>query len=143
MADRPEKAGFPPTLGFVVWALTVILVAWLALRAHRAQGPLPRSRRAVVLGLAGGIPAGAGNLLLFEALRTGPAALVFPLVSLYPVTTIVLGATVLRERVPRAAWLGIVLSAAALPLLVIEPGSTQAADTAWISASPTRNGTCA
>jgi uncharacterized membrane protein len=132
LADRPEKAGFPPTLGFVVWALTVLPVSWFAWRSHRSKGPFPHSAKAIFLGLIGGLPAGAGNLLLFEALRAGPTALVFPLVSLYPAITIILGAVVLKEHVSRAVWVGIFLCLASLPLLVLEPGSTQSHGTTWV-----------
>ncbi|MDX2024435.1 MAG: DMT family transporter [Deltaproteobacteria bacterium] len=130
-ADAPEAAGFPATLGFVAWVIALLPVAAAAWRTH--PGPLPRSARAIVLGFAGGLPAGLGNLLLFFALRTGPASLVFPLVSLYPIITVLLGALVLRERVPRAGWLGIGLCTIALPLLVVQTGGGDATGTAWIA----------
>jgi len=37
-------------------------------------------------------------LLLFQALRFGPAYLVFPIISLYPVVTVLLAYTFLKER---------------------------------------------
>ena len=43
---------------------------------------------------------------MFEALRRGPAYLVFPIVSLYPMLTVLLSVLVLRERASKRAWFG-------------------------------------
>ena len=49
--------GFPETLNYVVWCLTMIPPAWIALR--RAGVRLQTDRRSVMLGLAAGM-LGAG-----------------------------------------------------------------------------------
>lgn len=125
-ADLPSTNGFPPTLGFVVWVATVALVVVVMRRGVR---PLPRDARAIVLGLAGGLPACAGNLLLFEALRCAPAHVVFPLVSLYPLIAVALGFVVLRERLGALGGLGVVAAIVAAPLLAVPADAPGAATT--------------
>jgi uncharacterized membrane protein len=58
-----------------------------------------------------------GQLLLFQALRQGPAYIVFPIVSLSPVITIFLSLVFLKERANFIQWIGIVLSLFAMFLL--------------------------
>ncbi|MBO9154682.1 EamA family transporter [Chitinophaga sp. MAH-28] len=44
-----------------------------------------------------GFSGAGGQLMLFQALRDGPAYLVFPIVSLYPVVTVALAVLFLKE----------------------------------------------
>lgn len=113
--EIPEKAGFPATLGYVVWALTMIPCSIFALRII---GWKPETdKRSVLLGLAAGLLGAGGQLILFEALRQGPAYIVFPLISLFPVLTIVLSVVFLKERTNFRQWIGIVLALAAAVFL--------------------------
>ncbi len=129
--ELPEKAGFPATLGYAVWALTMIPCAIVALRS--AGWKLETDRRSILLGSIVGFTGAGGQLILFEALRHGPAYLVFPIVSLYPVLTVVLSLALLRERASRRAWFGIVLSLPALALLSWQPPSTAGASASvWL-----------
>jgi len=113
--EIPEKAGFPATLGYVVWALTMIPCSLFALRII---GWKPETdKRSVLLGLAAGLLGAGGQLILFEALRQGPAYIVFPLISLFPVLTIVLSVVILKERTNLRQWIGIVLALAAAVFL--------------------------
>jgi drug/metabolite transporter (DMT)-like permease len=74
-------------------------------------------------GLLIGLTGAGGNLLLFEALRTGPAYIVFPFVSLYPVLTVFLSLLFLREKASRRQWTGIFLALLAIFFLTWqEPG---------------------
>ncbi|MFB3830207.1 MAG: DMT family transporter [Bryobacteraceae bacterium] len=129
LIELPEKAGFPATLGYSVWAFTMLPCAAVAL--HMAKWKLEYDRRSVALGAATGFLGAGGQLILFEALRTGPAYLVFPIVSLYPVLTVLLSVVILRERAGRRAWTGIVLALAAIPLLSWQPPSQSAASGGW------------
>lgn len=117
--ELPEKAGFPATLGYIVWSFTMIVPAIVALR--RADWRLDRSRKAMVYGLIIGLTGAAGQLILFQALRTGPAYLVFPFVSLSPLVTILLSIFLLKEKASRRMWAGIVIALAAIPLLSYQP----------------------
>lgn len=114
-----EKAGFPATLGYTVWALTMIIPAVVALWLIKWK--LEFDRRSVILGCLIGFTGAGGQLILFQALRTGPAYLVFPFISLSPVVTILLSVIFLKERASSRGWIGIVLAMIAMPLLSYQP----------------------
>ncbi len=119
--EKPEKNGFPATLGYVVWSLTMVPCAVVALAL---VGWVPEhDLRSVLLGSAAGLLGAAGQLVLFEALRRGPAYLVFPVVSLSPVVSVVLSVALLRETASARAWTGILLALVAIPLLSYQPPS--------------------
>ncbi len=116
----PSERGFPDTLVYAVWALTMIPPAWWALR--RAGTPLHRDGRSVALGLAVGLLGAGGQMLLFRAVKTGPAYLIFPIISLSPALTIAMSFALLRERTGRLGVLGIAFALASLPLFDYSPG---------------------
>jgi drug/metabolite transporter (DMT)-like permease len=129
--EIPEHAGFPATLGYAVWALTMIPCAAAALR--NAHQRVESDARALLLGGAIGFLGAGGQLLLFQALRSGPAYLVFPLISLYPLVTIILSVTILRERAEGRHLAGIVLALPAIVLLsYVEPTSGSATGFGWL-----------
>jgi drug/metabolite transporter (DMT)-like permease len=113
--EVPEKAGFPATLGYSVWPLTMIPGAIFALSLIKWK--LDTSLKPVLLALLCGAMGCGGQLLLFQALRTGPAYLVFPFISLSPVITILLSYWFLKERATSRCWIGIVLALFAIMLL--------------------------
>jgi drug/metabolite transporter (DMT)-like permease len=117
--ERPEKNGFPATLGYAVWALTMVPCSAVALAAI---GWVPEhDLRSVLLGSAAGLLGAAGQLVLFDALRRGPAYLVFPVISLSPVVSVLLSVVLLGETASLRAWSGIVLALLAIPLLSFQP----------------------
>lgn len=129
--EIPEKAGFPATLGYSVWALTMIPCALAGLAIIRWK--LERDVRSVFLGSMVGLTGAGGQLLLFEALRSGPAYLVFPIISVYPVITVILSVALLKEQASRRAWTGIVLALIALVLLAYQPpNDTVARGRLWL-----------
>jgi drug/metabolite transporter (DMT)-like permease len=79
--------------------------------------------RSIVLGSAAGLLGAAGQLVLFDTLRRGPAYLVFPVISLSPVVSVLLSVLLLGETASPRAWAGIVLALLAMPLLSYQPGS--------------------
>jgi uncharacterized membrane protein len=112
--DLPTQRGFPETLVYCVWSLTMIPPALYALA--RAGWQLDRDARSVVYGMIIGLLGAGGQLVLFYTLTLGPAYLVFPLISLSPVVTIALSFLLLRERTNALGAAGIVLALLALPL---------------------------
>ena len=116
--ELPEKKGFPATLGYVVWSLTMVPCALVALALVDWQ--LETDTRSVLLGCAAGLLGAAGQLVLFDTLRRGPAYLVFPVVALSPVVSVVLSVLLLGESASPRVWLGIVLALVALPLLAYQ-----------------------
>ncbi len=125
LIELPEKAGFPATLGYSVWALTMIPPALVALKMIRFR--IETDMRSILLGSAAGFLGAGGQLLLFQALRLGPAYLVFPIISLSPVATILLSRIFLREKATARGWLGIVFALLAIPLLAYQPASGKTA----------------
>jgi len=115
LIEIPEKAGFPATLGYVVWSITMIPCAVVALGIIGWKPDV--DRRSVLLGMIVGLTGAGGQLILFEALRDGPAYIVFPLISLFPVLTIILSVTMLGERTSRKHWVGVALALVAAVLL--------------------------
>jgi drug/metabolite transporter (DMT)-like permease len=119
LIERPEKNGFPATLGYVVWALTMVPCALVAL-AVIGWAP-EHDPRSVALGATAGLLGAAGQLVLFDALRRGPAYLVFPVISLSPVVSVLLSVALLGETASVRAWSGILLALLAIPLLSYQP----------------------
>lgn len=126
LIEIPEKGGFPATLGYSVWALTMIIPALIALKL--VGWKLEKDKRSIILGSIIGFTGAGGQLILFQALRTGPAYLVFPFISLSPVVTILLSYFFLKERASLRGWLGIVLALIAIPLLSYQSANGSGAD---------------
>ncbi|OWQ87548.1 EamA family transporter [Roseateles aquatilis] len=123
------ERGFPDTLVYVVWALTMIPPALIVLA--RAGWRLQRDRRAVAQGLTVGLLGAGGQMLLFRAVESGPAYLIFPIVSLSPAVTIALSFGLLGERTGRLGVAGIVLALCALPLFDFQFGQQGQALGLW------------
>ncbi len=115
LMNSTAEAGFPETLGYCVWALTMIPPALIAL--HLVGWKLEYGFWAIVLGSAVGFLGAGGQLVLFKVLRTAPAYLVFPFIALSPVVTILLALVISRERARLKGWLGILLALLAGVLL--------------------------
>jgi uncharacterized membrane protein len=126
----PANRGFAETLIYVVWAVTMIPPALFALR--RVGWRLQHDTRSVCYGATIGLLGAGGQMLLFHAVRTGPAYLIFPVISLSPVVTVVLSLALLRERTGKLGALGIVLALCSLPLFDYSSGSSAGAyDQLW------------
>lgn len=121
LIEIPEKAGFPATLGYCVWALTMLIPAYIVLK--KINFKIEKDKRSIILGSIIGFTGAGGQVILFQALRTGPAYLVFPFISLSPVITIFLSLIFLKERTDRRGWIGIILALIAIPLLSYSSGN--------------------
>src|SRR5262245_44420823 len=128
-AGLPGEHGFPETLNYVVWSLTMIPPAIVVLRWNGK--PPQRDGRSIALGLAIGLLGAGGQLLLFHAVRVGPPYLIFPIISLSPVLTIALSYTLLRERTGKLGIAGIVLALCALPLFDYRSDGEQSGYGLW------------
>lgn len=122
LIEIPEKAGFPATLGYAVWALTMIPPAIIALKLINWK--LEYDSKSILLGCIVGFTGAGGQLVLFQALRLGPAYLVFPFVSLSPVITIVLSYIFLKERASKKGWWGIAIALVAILFLSYQPANS-------------------
>ncbi|MEO5998392.1 MAG: EamA family transporter [Chitinophagaceae bacterium] len=119
LIEIPEKAGFPATMGYIVWAITMIPCAIVGLIIINWK--VEYDKRSIFLGSMVGILGAAGQLILFEALRDGPAYVVFPIISLFPVVTIFLSSIFLKETTNRRHKAGIALAILAILLLSYQP----------------------
>lgn len=131
LIDTTAKAGFPETLGYIVWALTMIppcLVA-LSLAGWKVETDL----RSVLFGGMAGFLGAGGQLVLFKVLRLAPAYLVFPFISLSPLVTILLALFISRERASFKGWIGIALAlVAGLLLAYAPPGGNHGGGLLWV-----------
>ena len=125
----PQR-GFPETLVYCVWALTMIPPALIVLAM--AGWRLDTDRRAVLHGLAVGLLGAGGQMVLFYAVARGPAYLIFPVISLSPVITIALSFLLLGERTGRLGVVGIALALVALPLFDFSPAGGVGRASAWL-----------
>lgn len=114
-----EQAGFPATLGYVVWSLTMIPPALIALKV--IDWELEYDFRSLLLGAVIGFLGAGGQLILFTVLGMGPAYIIFPIIALSPVVTVLLSILILKERTQMKGWIGIVLALIAIPLLSYQP----------------------
>ena len=119
LIEIPEKNGFPATLGYVVWALTMIPAAMLGLFFNKWK--LEYDKTSIIYGCLAGFLGAIGQLVLFFALRIAPAYLVFPLLSLTPVVTILLAVIFLKEKTGTLGWVGIGVAIIAIFLLSYQP----------------------
>jgi len=129
--ELPEKAGFPATLGYSAWALTMIPVSLVALKL--ISWKLDKDRRSILLGMGAGLMGCGGQLILFQCLRMGPAYIVFPIISLYPVVTIILSVLFLKENASKRAWIGIIFALLAIVMLSYQsPTQSPVQDYLWL-----------
>jgi uncharacterized membrane protein len=132
-AEFPTRHGFPETLVYVVWALTMLPPALYAMQ--RAGWRVLRDPKSILLGSLIGLTGAGGQMLLFHAVHTGPTYLIFPIIALSPVITIALSMLFLKERVSKVGALGVALALLALPLFNYSPGGeTGAVPTDAVSA---------
>ncbi len=129
--EIPEKAGFPATLGYSVWAVTMIPCAIVALSIIKWN--LEYDLRSIFRGSSVGFLGAGGQLILFQALRDGPAYLVFPIISLYPVVTILFSVFFLKERTNLRHWVGIGVALIAILFLSYqEPEANNVRGYLWL-----------
>jgi uncharacterized membrane protein len=119
-AEFPTRRGFPETLVYVVWALTMIPPAMYAMQ--RVGWKVLRDPKSIFLGSLIGLTGAGGQMLLFHAVHTGPTYLIFPIIALSPIITIALSLIFLKERVSKIGGVGVVLALIALPLFNYTPG---------------------
>jgi drug/metabolite transporter (DMT)-like permease len=135
LLNLPASSGFPETLGYVTWSLTMIPPAVVAL--WLVDWKLDVDWPSVAMGLAVGLLGAGGQLVLFQTVPAqAPAYLVFPFIALNPLVTILLAAAISRERVHLMGWVGIALALVAGVLLNYQSPEAQAATTSiwWLYA---------
>ena len=125
------QRGFPDTLVYCVWSLTMIPPALFAVA--RGGWHIDHAPHAVLYGLVIGLLGAGGQMILFYTVTIGPTWLIFPVISLSPVVTIALSYLLLAERTTRLGALGIVLALLALPFFDFSPqGVDEGSGVGWL-----------
>jgi uncharacterized membrane protein len=102
----PETMQFLFTLGTLPVGLALLIVR---------RGKLEKSPKGITYGLLNGVLSGVGGLALFAAYHTGGnTTLITSATALYPMITVALAVTVLRERFGLTQALGLVFAAVAI-----------------------------
>lgn len=131
LIDYPQKSGFPETLIYVMWSITMIIPALIAMK--RIGWKLSKDRSSILYGLIIGLTGAGGQLILFTgAIANGPAYLIFPIISLSPVITILLAVIFLREKASIKGWIGIAAALVAIPFLSYQNKSGDASQYLWL-----------
>ncbi len=120
--------GYPDEMIYVIWAVVMIIPAAFALRGHKFD----RRPKAAMYGLLIGLTGAGGQLLLFNALSSGPAYLIFPIISISPAITVLMAMAFLRERLPRVAVIGLIAALAAIVLFSVSSGSGDVGSGPWL-----------
>lgn len=116
LIEIPEKNGFSATLGFAVWAITMIIPAAVSMKFINWK--IHFSKKSIFYGCLIGFTGAGGQLILFtNALTLGPAYLIFPIISLSPIVTILLSYLFLKERANWIVGTGITIALVAIPML--------------------------
>ena len=124
-----DQTTLPKTLVYVVWALSMIPCALVALANIKFK--LDVRSKPALLSMGVGLLGAGGQLVLFLALDYAPAYLVMPMISVAPIVTVLLSTIFLKERVSKLGILGIALAFVALVCFAL-PDNTDGAVTSWI-----------
>ena len=125
----PKNSGIVPAMWEIVTGTVILAIAWLVLRLLGTRGPAlsflqpsPEavrtlsSKRAWLAAAASGVLVAFADTFIVIALHLGNLAVVSVLISLYPVVTVILAATLLKERMTRLQFVavGLVIAASLL-----------------------------
>jgi len=130
-SEIPKNEGFPGTLIYTVWSVTMIVPAIFALANIRWK--LETDKKSIFYGSLIGFLGAGGQLALFiGAIENGPAYLIFPIISMSPVVTIILSYLFLKERTSRRGWIGVIVAVIAIPLLSYQDPSSPVNSLLWL-----------
>ena len=115
----PDDSGLVPLLlnRGVNGLLMLGAIAFLALR-YRSTGRT-LSTGGVRLAMLGGVVDAVANSLLLLGVRVGDLSVIGVLTALYPAGTILLAATILKERIAPVQWAGLALAVGATALFAL------------------------
>ncbi|MGQ9920418.1 MAG: EamA family transporter [Desulfobacca sp.] len=100
---------------FIIEVLVYVVVGGIVWGLQRFA--LPWSPPGLAAAVAAGLCGGGGLFFFLKALASGPASVVVPLTSLYPLITVLVGVTILAEALTLRQLLGIGLAVVAVWLL--------------------------
>jgi transporter family protein len=89
------------------------------LAAALLRGKIDRDRLGATYGVLIGVLAGLGGIAYFAAMQTGKASLVGPVTSLFPLLTVLLAVSILKERMNRIQLAGVLLGLISIAILSV------------------------
>ncbi len=106
----------------VLFTFGLLPLIVVAARSPRLRSGVPGQRRTGIgWAFLTGILGGTGNIAFFRALVAGgEASIVVPVTALFPLVTVILALTFLRERIGRAQIAGLALALVAIYLLSMD-----------------------
>jgi len=97
---------------FTVGMLPLVAAALL-------RGKIDRDRVGAAYGVLIGVLAGLGGNAYFAAMQAGQASLVGPVTSLFPLLTVLLAVGILKERMNKVQFAGVVLGLISIAVLSV------------------------
>lgn len=105
---------------YTVGLLPLVLIVWRSSRLAADARGTAKFRWGVFWAFLTGLLGGAGNIAFFKAfIAGGKVSIVTPVTALFPVVTVLLAVTFLRERLGKAQMMGLVLAFVAIYLLSV------------------------
>ena len=103
---------------YTVGLLPLVVLVWRSPRLRSDSRGTPTFRWGLFWAFLTGVLGGTGNIAFFQAfVAGGKASIVTPVTALFPVVTVLLAVTFLRERVGKTQWAGLALAFVAIYLL--------------------------
>ena len=87
------------------------------LAAALLRGNINRDRLGIAYGILIGVLAGLGGIAYFAAMQAGEASLVGPVTSLFPLLTVLLALWILKERINKVQFAGVLLGLISIAVL--------------------------
>ena len=126
-----EVPGCPSTMVYVIWALSMIPCMIVALWIGGWK--IAHDKKSLFSGAMVGLLGSGGQLLLFAALKEGPAYIVFPFISMSPIVTVLLSMLLLKEKANKTQWFGIAVALVAIFFLSWQdPTDTNIKSYGWL-----------
>jgi len=117
VSSIPIEHGFPSSLVFITWALAMLITSLIALLVIHFKIDL--SKQTMFPALLAGFLGSGGQLFLFNALKEGPAYIIFPIISLAPILTVVMSILFLKEKAKKKSIFGIFLAVSAIVIISV------------------------
>ena len=105
----------PPRNVYLAGAMGAIAAVLVMLAT--SQFPLQVNARGILFAVLAGVCSSLGGFLFLRAVSRGNASVVIPFTALYPLITIILSFTILRETITAKQGIGIVLALISMVLL--------------------------
>ena len=116
--SKVASSGMDANTNQIYFTVGLLPLMLLLIPAARRGTAGPQRRAGIAWAFATGILGGAGNIAFFHALGSGGnVSIVAPATALFPVVTVILAVTFLRERISKQQIAGFALALVAIYLL--------------------------